>query len=225
MQDKIKEQIKTGNFCEIHLRKKKDEVRTYQSRVEYVESKDLIYVYIPTFKTKMVKLPQESNYDILFKSDNVMIKYRMNILGYAKLDGVLYMKINLTSEGEKVQRRKYFRLDLNHCIYLKKTSKEEASDELFLADIKDISAGGMRFVSPINFRDNYDFTAYFMLGTDFYCLQIHIISEKDISDFSDKYKVEYRAEFLNITNADRDRLVSHIFEVQRNKISRTYGGR
>lgn len=225
MQDRIREIIKTGYFCEIHLRKNKNEIRTYQSRVEYVESSDLIYVHIPTFKTKMVKLPQDSKYDVLFKTESNMIKFNMTILGYSKLDGILYMKIKLTSEGEKVQRRKYFRLDLNHNIYLRNISPESSSDELFIADIKDISAGGMRFVSAIDYRGDSDFIVYFMLDVDFYCLEVRVISGKDISEYSGKFKIEYRAEFAQIANFDRDRLVSHIFEVQRNKISRTYGGK
>ncbi len=222
MGEKIKDQVKTGDFCEIHLIKGPEEIRTYQSRVELIESNDLIFVYIPTFKTKLVKLPLEAKYEILFKNEKVIFKYKMEILGYAKLDGELYMKIKLTSEGEKVQRRKYYRLDLNQSIYLN-INNAEIKDRIALSDIKDISAGGMRFVSTDVFHDLGDFITYFMLGTDFFALEARIINEKDLTEFSDKYKVEYRAEFLNVSNYDRDKLVSHIFEVQRTKLNRTYG--
>ncbi len=223
MQNKVSEQVKTGDFCEIHLLKGPDEIRTYQSRVELIESNDLIFVYIPTFKTKLVKLPIEGKYEILFKSDKVIFKYDMKILGYAKLDGELYMKVKLTSEGEKVQRRKYYRLDLSQSIYLNLPSENGSKDILFMTEIKDISAGGMRFVSSKVFGEIKKFTTYFMLGTDFFALETNIINEKDISEFSDKFKVEYRAEFANVSNLDRDKLVSHIFEVQRTKLNRTYG--
>ncbi len=223
MGEKIKEQVKTGDFCEIHLIKGPDEIRTYQSRVELIESNDLIFVYIPTFKTKLVKLPLEGKYEVLFKSEKVIYKYKMQILGYAKLDGELYMKIKLTSEGEKVQRRKYYRLDLNQSIYLDISRSVDIPEHLVISDIKDISAGGMRFVSSTVYHELCDFITYFTLGTDFFALEAKIINEKDLTEFSDKYKVEYRAEFINVSNYDRDKLVSHIFEVQRTKLNRTYG--
>ncbi len=222
MGEKIKDQVKTGDFCEIHLIKGPEEIRTYQSRVELIESNDLIFVYIPTFKTKLVKLPLEAKYEILFKNEKVIYKYKMQILGYAKLDGELYMKIKLTSEGEKVQRRKYYRLDLNQSIYLN-IANAEIKDRIAISDIKDISAGGMRFVSTNVYHELSDFVTYFILGTDFFALEAKIINEKDLTEFSDKYKVEYRAEFVNVSNYDRDKLVSHIFEVQRTKLNRTYG--
>ncbi len=222
MGEKIKDQVKTGDFCEIHLIKGPEEIRTYQSRVELIESNDLIFVYIPTFKTKLVKLPLEGKYEVLFKNEKVIFKYKMQITGYAKLDGELYMKIKLTSEGEKVQRRKYYRLDLNQSIYLS-IPNSEIKDRIALSDIKDISAGGMRFVSTQVYHDIGDFITYFTLGTDFFALEAKIINEKDLTEFSDKYKVEYRAEFVNVSNYDRDKLVSHIFDVQRTKLNRTYG--
>lgn len=223
MAEKVKEIIRTGDFCEIHLKKSADEIRTYQSRVELVESNDLIFVYIPTFKTKMVKLPLDAKYEILFKNDKSIYKYKMEILGYAKLDGELYMKIKLTSDGEKVQRRRYYRLDLSQSLYLQMANGSDNDNKLNLTEMKDISAGGMRFVSDKTFNEVKSFIAFFILGSDFYELEARIINEKDLSEFSDKYKVEYRAEFMNVSNYDRDKLVSHIFEVQRAKLNRTYG--
>ncbi len=223
MSESLKKYVQTGDFCEIHLIKNKDEIRTYQSRVELIEDDGIVFVYIPTFKTKMVKLPVEANYDILFKTDKIIYKYSMNIVGYAKLDGQLFMKIKLTSSGEKVQRRKYYRLDLNKSIYLKVPNYEQDKDKLYISEVRDISAGGLRFVSPQRFGDITDIFVNFVLGTDFYVLQAKIINSKDISEFSDKFKVEYRTEFVDVSNYDREKIVSHIFEAQRNKLNRTYG--
>ncbi len=223
MSESIKKYVQTGDFCEIHLIKSKDEVRTYQSRVELIENDGIVFVYIPTFKTKMVKLPPDANYEILFKTEKIIYKYSMSIAGYAKLDGELFMKIKLTSKGEKVQRRKYYRLDLSKSIYLKVPNYEQDKDKLYISEIRDISAGGLRFVSPQSFNDNKDIFVHFVLGTDFYVLQAKIINSKDISEFSDKFKVEYRTEFVDVSNYDREKIVSHIFEAQRNKLNRTYG--
>lgn len=226
MSEKLKGIVSTGDFCEIHLLKSRNEVRTYQSKVEFIESSEVIYVYIPTFKTKMVKLPIDGNYEVLFKSDKAIYKYEMKISGYARLDGELFMKIKLTSSGEKVQRRRYYRLDVTQSLYLKLPKgeeDEEESDKIINTEIRDISAGGMRFVAVNEFEQKKDIVAYFRLGTDFYAIRTQIINERDISEFSERFRVEYRAEFVNVSKYDREKLVSHIFEEQRNKLGKTTG--
>ncbi len=223
MEDKIHGQVKTGDFCEIHLHRNSEETRTYQSKVELVESSKLIFVQIPTYKSKMVKLPQESKYDVIFKNDKVIYKYSMQILGYAKIDNELYLKIGLTSEGEKVQRRKFFRLALDKPIYIKDAIFEDSPDKIYFSEVRDLSAGGIRFVTSNLFGMGNRVNINFMLEADYYSLNADIIFEKDLSEFSDKYAVEYRAEFVDISQYDRDRLVANIFEAQRTKMNRTYG--
>ncbi len=223
MEDKIHGQVKTGDFCEIHLHRNSEETRTYQTRVELVESSKLIFVQIPTYKTKMVKLPQDSEYEIIFKNDKVIYKYSMKILGYAKIESELYLKIGLTSEGEKVQRRKFFRLSLDKPIYIKDSVFEDNPDKIYFSEVRDLSAGGIRFVTNDLFGMGNRININFMLEAEFYSLNANIIFEKDLREISDKYAIEYRAEFIDISQYDRDRLVANIFEAQRTKMNRTYG--
>ncbi len=223
MEDKIHGQVKSGDFCEIHLHRNTEETRTYQTRVELVESSKLIFVQIPTYKTKMVKLPQNSKYDIIFKNEKVIYKYSMELIGYAKIDNELYLKIGLTSEGEKVQRRKFFRLSISKPIYIKEYKLENDPDKIYISEVRDLSAGGLRFVTNTIFGTGSKVNINFMLDAEYYSLNASIIFEKDLKEVSDKYAVEYRAEFTDVSQYDRDRLVANIFEAQRTKMNRTYG--
>ncbi len=223
MEDKIHGQVQTGDFCEIHLHRSAEETRTYQTRVELIESSKLIFVQIPTYKTKMVKLPQTAKYDIIFKNDKVIYKYSMEIVGYAKIDNELYLKIGLTSEGEKVQRRKFFRLTISKPIYIKEPTNLENSEKIYVSEVRDLSAGGIRFVTNQLFSKDKIVNINFMLDAEYYSLNANIIFEKDLKEISDKYAMEYRAEFSDVSQLDRDRLVANIFEAQRAKMNRTYG--
>ncbi len=223
MEDKIHGQVKTGDFCEIHLHRNSEETRTYQTRVELVESSKLVFVQIPTYKAKMVKLPQHYKYDIIFKNEKVIYKYSMEILGYAKIENELYLKIGLTSEGEKVQRRKFYRLAISKPIYIKDPVLENNPDKLYVSELRDLSAGGIRFVTNSLFGMEKNININFMLDAEYYSINANIIFEKNLKEVSDKYAVEYRAEFTDVSQYDRDRLVANIFEAQRTKMNRTYG--
>ncbi len=223
MEDKIHGQVKSGDFCEIHLHRNSEETRTYQTRVEVVESSKLIFVQIPTYKTKMVKLPSNAEYEVIFKNEKVIYKYSMEILGYAKIENELYLKIGLTSEGEKVQRRKFFRLTLDKPLYIKDSLLENDPDKIYFSEVRDISAGGIRFVTNNLFGTGNRVNINFMIEAEYYSLNASIIFEKDLKEISDKYAMEYRAEFIDISQYDRDRLVANIFEAQRTKMNRTYG--
>ncbi|MDR2904150.1 MAG: flagellar brake protein, partial [Clostridiales bacterium] len=103
--------IKVGDRLEIaQLREHKLE-KTYVSQVEHVLLEDEIVVHVPISYGQIVKLSLKERYSLLFFTERGMIRFDAEIMGYSKEQDLHFMTVKLLSEGERIQRREFFRFN------------------------------------------------------------------------------------------------------------------
>lgn len=233
------EHIKTGNRIEITLKKEPPSGRVLISQVESVYDNDQMLVLMPISYGKLVTLPLDVIYSFIFFSDKGMYKYDGKIVKYIKEENYNFMVVKIVSEGEKIQRRSFFRFN---CLLPIRFSKaldngkheeaETASDmlpltveninkdtELFKGVIKDIGGGGIRFISNDNVEVEDKIKSLILLKDD-YIVVIGKVLHKQYFPKSN-YRFQYRVEFMGIKEEEQAQIVKFIFDEQRRVLQRT----
>ena len=134
--------------------------KVYQSRVLQILSEDTLEISMPMEQTRLILLPVESEYDMVFFEENSLYQCFSRIVDRYKSNNVYVLVMELTSNLRKYQRREYYRFScaLDMCARnleeeeieaLEKNSPYELQPGLPLKHsvIVDISGGGLRFLS------------------------------------------------------------------------------
>ena len=134
--------------------------KVYQSRVLQILSEDTLEISMPMEQTRLILLPVDSEYDMIFFEENSLYQCFARIIDRYKSNNVYVLVMELTSNLRKYQRREYYRFScaLDMCARnleeeeiqaLEKNSPYELQPGLPLKHsvIVDISGGGLRFVS------------------------------------------------------------------------------
>lgn len=216
--------IGEGNRVEITL-DREEKTTSYISVVENICEDDLVMIHMPISYGSLVKLPMDINYKMIFYTERGLFKYNAKIVKYVSEGAFKFMLVKLCSEAEKFQRREFFRFE---CILEFKFDKLDENENEFEFDdldinldglMKDISAGGVRFVTNESFDVGDMFKCRINLNGDEIVSSAKIIQIE--SYVKANYKFQYRAEFLSITESDRDLIIKYIFNEQR-KIAKYY---
>lgn len=225
--------INVGDKIEIQSRHNKN--NAYLSQLLSINDQKNITVFSPISRGKIIPLTLNIRYDILF----ITPKRCYRCIGVprkrGKKDGIAYTDIEIVGNVEKFQRRNYFRfrciLNMKYILLEDDQSierdikssdiKDNAKSNLNSAVVRDISGGGLRFVSNTLIQSGrrivgtVDFDGYLMR------IAANIVSKENINH--NIYKFEYRAAFINISEADRERIIKYVFEKQRKDLQREKG--
>jgi len=176
MEDKcvLFDNVGSGDRLEIRLVREKNQSKYHLSQVEKVLPDLKVVVSAPIAGGEVVKLPKMEKYSLLFFTEKGMLSFTASFVNVEEEDGFYYTVFHIDSEGERIQRREFFRfdcvipfnfnfmtdkdyLDFNELRKEPKTDDKVAMlDDLILKNknnaeldgvIKDIGVGGMRFVS------------------------------------------------------------------------------
>lgn len=224
------ESIKVGDRIEIQLKGDKNRGRAYVSQVEQILPSNQIVIYTPISYGEMVKLPPDKEYNVLFFTEKGMISFDSTIVKSAMEDGFNLNILKILSEGERLQRREFFRFS---CILpfkfgiVDKEKVNSADNKTLTTDvtlegiIKDIGGGGIRFVSNEEIEEKEDICCIILLDKDI-LLPIGTVLHKQYFPKSN-YKYQYRVKFLGIQRQEQEKIVQFIFNEQRKTIRRTRG--
>lgn len=216
--------IKTGDTVEISLKLESGKSsKSYTTKTEIVNSEKEILIHVPSAAGQLVKLPLSDRYSMLFITDTGMYRFSAAINGYTAIDGFRYMSCSLISEGQKVQRRQYFRhsysVDFNMYKYL---DDKLVRDEIFECRLIDISGGGIKFYSNKILDRNDKINVMIDLKHDSINLDARIIASMRLEgDKNLLYRYQYRTSFVNIEDTIREKIIQFVFNEQRNKLKRS----
>jgi c-di-GMP-binding flagellar brake protein YcgR len=227
----IKDIVKPGDALEIH--DKRDGKKFYVSRVENIIDENHILTSVPIAYGNLVKLPIGTVYSFLFFIKNGVMQYDAVITEYSKEDHLSFMKVELRSAGKRTQRRAYFRFTcllpmklcridedekLTDASYMGKSSSPELHDGI----VKDISGGGIKFVTNLVLEAEDYIRCIISLNHDFVLTVGKLLPE--VKKFpNSKFIYQYKAEFSSISEESRDRIVQYIFGEQRKLLRRGIG--
>lgn len=211
--------------------------RVYKTVVYDVVSDDEIKITMPMEKGKLILLPVEGEYDLTFYSMGNLYQCYAKVIERYKANSVFVLSMQLTSNLRKFQRREYYRLN---CILDMKCMSIDSSDQenpyekvefmetdFMMQDgiIVDISGGGARFISTVQFEKEtyilFKFNLKISKENIPYQIKGKIINSEEIEQRLGEF--ENRVQFANLNNDDREGIIKFIFEEER-KIRRREKG-
>ncbi len=231
--------LKIGNRVEISLERDGSKINSYKTRLEIIDSNNEMFLSFPMVAGQYVKIPKLDNYIFVFYTDIGLFAFKGAVEKYVKIDGLPYVKINLLDKGKKVQRREFFRYEYTTQIEFsvisdKKTAEDKLLDDLlqglvddalddtlddtFIAITKDIGAGGLRFVTNEYVEVGTNIRVHFTVGENTIIVDAVTLAECSLEN--EKYKYQIRCKFTNMTEIDKEKIVTFIFNEQR-KMLRT----
>lgn len=207
---------------------------TYVSQILDFED-DTIIAALPIYEGHLVTLEVESQLECYFYTQKGIYKAMAVINSRYKEKNLYLMKMELTSELKKFQRRQYFRLPCNIQVDMRPLNISEVIDysssnivsdnpdaEIINGVIVDISGGGLRVFSARNFnKDEYVYVRFSIdmnVGVKDIELMARVVMSIESRNMENYYDI--RLQFKDISPQTRDSIVKYIFEQQRKNQSK-----
>lgn len=207
----------------------------YQSEVYDVLSADKIEIGMPMEKAKLILLPVGGEYDLYFYTLHGLYQCKAVVKDRYKRNNVYLLKMELTSNLRKEQRREYYRFSCALSMNSRLLEKEElqkveegkveegmiqAGRPLKRSVIVDISGGGLRFVSDFAYGKDEIIVCQYQLeepeGTRVYEMVGKILHVKENENRPGVF--EHRIQYLNIKEEAREEIIKYIFEKERKNL-------
>ena len=224
--DKIELQVVSHEYEE----KPDTPVRVYHSEVNEIQSEDTIEIKMPMEKTKLILLPIDSEYDMVFYGSSGLFQCLGRIIDRYKSNNTYLLLVEMTSNLRKYQRREFYRLRCALEMHARALREDEIqtvesrmpyslANDLPLKEsvIVDISGGGLRFVSTHAFKQ----------GSLLYCCY-HLMNGGEHKKYEVISKViscieldnrpgtfEHRVQYYDIDPTEREEIIKYIFEEER----------
>ena len=205
--------------------------KVYQSRVLQIQSEDTLEISMPMEQTRLILLPVESEYDMVFFEENSLYQCFARIVDRYKSNNVYVLVMELTSNLRKYQRREYYRFScaLDMCARnleeeeieaLEKNSPYELQPGLPLKHsiIVDISGGGLRFMSTQRYEPGSLILCSYHLLTKVgerkkYDVVGKVLEVRELE--KRKGTFEHRVQYYNLDVNIREEIIRFIFEEER----------
>ena len=185
----------------------------------------ILSMYTPVLAGKTLTMNTADEYSVVVSTNHTLLRFPCVFEGYMKEELNYFVAIKLEGDGDKLQRREFFRFT---CMLAMKFSvldfeDNEAARVLHAsgyaaindAIVRDIGGGGMRFISGAELDPKYHIQCTIMLGTTTIRVKCQIIEKQDFSHPSMCY--QYRALFLDIPQQTQEEIVGYIFTEQRKR--------
>ncbi len=213
------ENVKVGNKIEISYKQDFLQQKTFLSQVEKVLENKQVIAQVPMLYGKVSKLPTTEEYTMLFISDTGVYVFEAEIVNYFYLSGYEMMLIKLISEGQKKQRRDFFRFS---CLLPMKFSVIDVPemDPTVKHDgfIKDIGGGGMKYVSNADIPESCTIKVLVILSNNYVILSGKLLQKQVLPSGSQRF--QYRLSFASIASEDREKIIHFIYNEQRRVLLR-----
>ena len=224
--DKIELQAVSHEFDE----KPGAPVKVYHSEVNEIQSEDTIEIKMPMEKTKLILLPIDSEYDMIFYGSSGLFQCLGRVIDRYKSNNAYLLLVEMTSNLRKYQRREYYRLS---CA-LEMDSRPLQADEVRLAEagrrdkrmpelplknsiIADISGGGLRFVADYAYDKESLIMCRYRLQVDKeekeYNLVGKVLDVKEVENRPGTF--EHRVQYINMDTEEREEIIKYIFDEER----------
>ena len=217
----IVDHIKTGDRVEITFGTEGSERTVLLSKVEVVLDKKKILIHAPIYKGRTIKLPKERTFTMLFISGSAMYRFDTEVDDYLKVDEFNVISIKLLTEGEKVQRREFFRF--NCAIPVTFTQINENGEQVGAGFeegiIRDISGGGMKLVATQDRELKSIIRATIQLDGEYLMLFGQILHKKHNPLATHPW--QFSVKFAAISNNEQERIIQYVYNEQRKSLLRS----
>lgn len=204
--------------------------KVYVSSVCEIVSEDTLEIMMPMEKGKLILLPVDSKYNLIFYGENGLYECPARIIDRYKSNNVYILVMELISSLRKYQRREFYRFScaLEMCsrslreeelqsLETLKPEKLVHDEPLKRSIIVDISGGGLRFLSTQKYEpDTMLYICYHLLTGNVskkYELFGKVLSIKKLENRAGVW--EHRVQYYNLDEKIREEIIKYIFEEER----------
>lgn len=208
----------------------KGEQKTYFSSVYEILSEDTLEIMMPMEKTKLILLPVDEEYDVIFYSKTGLFQCFARVIDRYKRSNVYILLLELVSNLRKYQRREYYRFSCALEMSARTLEEEEiqtieSNNALELQPglplkrsvIVDISGGGLRFMSNQRYEpESLIYCTYNLLKggqRKKYEVVGKVLSARQLENKPGVY--EHRVQYYNLDEDTREEIIKFIFEEER----------
>ncbi len=206
-----------------------EERKVYSTKVYDIVSDERIELLMPMEQTKLILLPIDGEYELCFYTDNGLYQCLAKVVDRYRDNNIYVLALDLTTNLRKYQRREFYRfscaLEMNSRELLKEEleslnqSHNALQPELPLkrSVIVDISGGGLRFVSNLEYEKGSMILCNYNLVVDgvqkHYSLVGKVLSVEELENRPGVY--EHRVQYVNMDVDDREEIIKYIFNEER----------
>ena len=204
--------------------------KTYGSKVYDILSEDTLEIVMPTEKTKLILLPVDSEYDVVFYGESGLFQCFVRIIDRYKSNNMYILVVELISNLRKYQRREYYRFSCSLEMCARNLEEEEIQAieskmpyeltpglPLKQSVIVDISGGGLRFISSQRYEpESLLYCRYkLVIGGSLKTYEIvsKVLAVKELENRRGIF--EHRVQYFNIREDVREEIIKYIFEEER----------
>lgn len=223
--DKIELQtLEHGRFSETEGKK------VYHSRVHEILTEDTLEITMPMEQTKLILLPVDGEYDLVFYGATGLYQCFARIVDRYKSNNIYLLRLELTSNLRKYQRREYYRFScvLEMCSRNLEEEEMQALEDqtpyvlqpglpLRRSVVVDISGGGLRFMSSQRYEPgSLIYCSYHLVTegeTKFYEVIGKVLAANELEQRPGTY--EHRVQYYNMDVETREQIIKFIFEEER----------
>ncbi len=217
--------IQIGDRLEISLVHERSSLsKTHVSQVEEILGENRLLIHVPISYGQLVRLNTNERFYMLFFTDKGMIRFEGEINSFSNEGDLHFMNITLLTDGERIQRREFFRftclLPIKFSIIEEYGATTEADPRtLYDGIVKDLGGGGIRFVSNRDVSEKSQIKCILMLGDDCLILMGKVLHRQFFP--KSNYKYQYRVEFVGTILTEQEKIIQYIFNEQRKIIGKT----
>lgn len=213
-------QIGIGTKIELELYDNKGEkictglVSQYES---YDEESNTMEIHVPFTQGKIYTVQPGMKADIIFAKENEIYMFKADVIDRKITEPIPMLLVKPVSLIEKIERRSFFRMDCNLPVYYYVVdAKEHEERTLIECYTRDISGGGVCLVTDTPYEAGTNIRAYLKLDREISFLGTVVRSIQ----VREKGKIMYEVgiEYKQIENRDREKIISYVFETQRERL-------
>lgn len=216
-------QIETGTKLELELYNSNYEkvcsglVSQFES---YDETSNMMEIHVPFTQGKIYTIHTGAELDVIFLKEKDTYMFKAVVTGRKNTEPIPMLWVKPVSQIEKIERRSFFRMECKLPVryHIIGSTEEKDTEEIQMLDCytRDISGGGVCLVTEEAYEPGTKIRASLKIGK-----QIGFIGTVVRSvQIREKGKILYEigVEYKQIENRDREKIISYIFEKQREKI-------
>lgn len=193
-----------------------DKLDTYKSTIQDI-TKEIIKINIPVGKAGVYSYELNKEVGFNYYDNNCYYMFKGILIGREKDKDTnipLYIVKYDINQIRKIERRCFVRVDCVEYIYYKKNYLEGKSDWK-QALMLDLSGGGFRFSVNEILNEEFLLEFKFVIEEEIYIITARIV--RKIEKRKDSYI--YAAEFINISEMVREKIIQKVFKQMRKEIN------
>lgn len=190
----------------------------------YDEKTNLMEIHVPFHEGKIYPVHAGASMDVIFSKESDTYAFKAQAINREVQHGIAILKIRPVSPIEKIERRSFFRmactLEAEYRVIESLPLEDNGQEEFLKTKTRDISGGGVCLVTFDRLKTGTMIEAYLKLERKMRFMGVVARS----TEVKEKGRIIFETgiEFKMIENRDRERIISYVFEAQRDRLKKTW---